>query len=95
MMRLTADEVNILKKSVIAIDSKALVYLFGSRVDDTQRGGDIDVLIVSNVLNRQDLRKIRWQFFEHFGEQKIDLVIDNGQSNQAFINMIKPRAVHL
>jgi len=28
-MRLTADEVNTLKKSIIAIDANALIYLFG------------------------------------------------------------------
>jgi len=95
MMRLTVDEVNILKKSIIAIDSKALLYLFGSRVDDTKRGGDIDILIVSSILDRHDLRKIRWQFFEYFGEQKIDLIVDDGKTNQAFIAMIKPRAVRL
>jgi len=94
-MRLTADEVNTLKKSIIAIDANALIYLFGSRVDNSKRGGDIDVLIVSKILNRQDLRTIRQQFFEHFGEQKIDLLIDDGKTNQAFINMIKPRAVRL
>lgn len=94
-MRLTKDEVNTIKNSVLSLDQHADVYLFGSRVDDSKRGGDIDLLIVSEKLNKHDLRKIRWQFFDRFGEQKMDLVLDAGDINNAFINMIKPNAIKL
>lgn len=94
-MRLTKDEVNTIKNSVLSLDQHADVYLFGSRVDDSKRGGDIDLLIVSEKLNKHDLRKIRWQFFDRFGEQKMDLVLDVGDINNAFINMIKPNAIKL
>jgi len=94
-MRLTNKEINTIKGSVLALDASAHVYLFGSRVDDAKRGGDIDLLIESNSLTKQDLRKIRWQFFDIFGEQKMDLVLDTGIENQAFIHMIKPTAVQL
>jgi predicted nucleotidyltransferase len=94
-MRLTNKEIDTIKSSVLALDASAHVYLFGSRVDDTKRGGDIDLLIESNILTKQDLRKIRWQFFDVFGEQKMDLVLDTGIENQTFINMIKPTAVQL
>jgi len=94
-MRLTNKEIDTIKNSVLALDAGAHVYLFGSRVDDAKRGGDIDLLIESNILTKQDLRKIRWQFFESFGEQKMDLVLDSGLENQAFIHMIKPAAVQL
>jgi predicted nucleotidyltransferase len=79
----------------LALDADARVYLFGSRIDDAKRGGDIDLLIESNILTKQDLRKIRWQFFGVFGEQKMDLVLDTGIENQTIINMIKPTAVQL
>ncbi len=94
-MRLTNKEIDTIKSSVLALDAEAHVYLFGSRVDDAKRGGDIDLLIESNILTKQDLRKIRWQFFDIFGEQKMDLVLDLGVENQTFINMIKPTAVQL
>ncbi|NOQ76268.1 MAG: nucleotidyltransferase domain-containing protein [Methylococcaceae bacterium] len=94
-MRLTSKEIDTIKNSVLALDASAHVYLFGSRVDDAKRGGDIDLLIESEILTKQDLRKIRWQFFDIFGEQKMDLVLDSGIENQAFINMIKPTAVQL
>lgn len=94
-MRLTNKEIDTIKSSVLTLDAEAHVYLFGSRVDDAKRGGDIDLLIESNILTKQDLRKIRWQFFDIFGEQKMDLVLDSGVENQTFINMIKPTAVQL
>ena len=94
-MRLTSQEIDTIKSSVLALDAGAHVYLFGSRVDDAKRGGDIDLLIESNILTKQDLRKVRRQFFERFGEQKMDLVLDSGIDNQAFIHMVKPTAVQL
>jgi len=94
-MRLSENEINTIKSSVLALDQYARIYLFGSRIDDTKQGGDIDLLIESDILTRQDLRKIRWQFFDCFGEQKMDLVLDSGLDNQAFINMIKPTAIQL
>ena len=94
-MRLTNKEIDTIKNSVLALDADARVYLFGSRIDDAKRGGDIDLLIESNILTKQDLRKIRWQIFGVFGEQKMDLVLDTGIENQTIINMIKPTAVQL
>jgi len=94
-MRLTVDEINNLKKSIDSLDKIAKVFLFGSRVDDNQRGGDIDILIQSQHLSRRDLRHIRGEFCQQFGEQKLDLVIDNGKDNQAFIKMIQLEAVLL
>lgn len=94
-MRLTEDEINNIKNSILSLDTNADVYLFGSRIDDSKRGGDIDLLITSTLLNKQDLRVIRRQFFACFGEQKMDLVLDTGNINNAFINMIKPNAIKL
>ena len=94
-MRLSIDEINNIKQSILELDAEADVYLFGSRVDNALRGGDIDLIIKSKKLNKHDLRKIRGQFFSVFGEQKMDLVLDSGDLNNAFINMIKPKAIKL
>lgn len=51
------------------------VYLFGSRVDDAKKGGDIDILVLSDKkLHHTDLFKMKQLFFSKFGEQKMDVI---------------------
>ena len=51
------------------------VYLFGSRVDDSKKGGDIDILVLTDrKLHHTDLFKMKQVFFSKFGEQKMDVV---------------------
>ena len=50
-MRLTSTEANAIKHCIEIIDNQAEVYLFGSRTDDQKKGGDIDLLIISNKIN--------------------------------------------
>jgi len=94
-VRLSEKEVFTLKKSLFDLDEKASLYLFGSRVDDAKRGGDIDLLIVSKKITGRDIRKIRLDFFKKFGEQKIDIVLDNENNNDPFIQIIKKEAIQL
>ena len=94
-IRLTQKEVDNLKASVLSIDPNAKLYLFGSRVDAMKKGGDIDILIISNKITRKDLSKIRWHFFEIFGEQKMDIIVDSGTMQTAFLQMIFPQAVEI
>lgn len=74
-MRLSQYEIRSIKDVVYALDSNAKIYLFGSRVYDDKRGGDIDLLIVSNKLTSKDTRKARLALYDKIGEQKIDVVI--------------------
>lgn len=94
-MRLTNAERETLKNSVKNLDENAQVFLFGSRVDDNKKGGDIDVLILSKQLTKQALRKIKRQFCDQFGEQKIDVVLDSGELEIPFVRMIFPTAISL
>ena len=94
-MRLKQEEIDTLKQKLYTLSCDAKLYLFGSRVDDTKRGGDIDLLIVSNELTKKDLRTLRIDFFNFFGEQKIDIVLDDGTFTNPFTKLILQKAVLL
>ena len=44
-MRLKPIELNAIRATLAAADPLGRIYLYGSRVDDTRRGGDIDVFL--------------------------------------------------
>jgi len=94
-LRLSNDEIQQLKQSLRQLSQNAKLYLFGSRVDDSKRGGDIDLLVISDELTARDLRMMRIQFFEKFGEQKIDIVLDDGSLKSPFVRHIFPNAIEL
>ena len=76
------------KQRIAIVDSiqeafglQAKVWLFGSRVDDTKRGGDIDLLVASRTDPQREVRqKLRalGLIQRKIGEQKIDLVVTDG-----------------
>lgn len=74
-MRLKNSEQAAILYAVQQLDLNADVYLFGSRVDDTKKGGDIDLLILSAILTRDDKRAIKSKLYDLLGEQKIDIVL--------------------
>jgi predicted nucleotidyltransferase len=94
-MRLTRNEVNLLKEKLSSLSEEAKLYLFGSRVDDSKRGGDIDLLVVSKTLKKKDLRHLRLAFFKVFGEQKLDILLDDGTFTNPFHKMISKKAIAL
>ncbi len=94
-VRLSSAEIENLKTSVLSTDPYAAIYLFGSRTDLTKNGGDIDILIISRKIKKSDLTHIRWNFFEEFGEQKIDIVTDDGGIQTPFVKMVFPQAIQL
>lgn len=55
------------------------LFLFGSRVDDKAKGGDIDLLLTISPQDEQTVRLRKHIFLREIkariGEQKIDLVI--------------------
>ncbi|NLI76292.1 MAG: nucleotidyltransferase domain-containing protein [Candidatus Riflebacteria bacterium] len=57
------------------IAPEARLFLFGSRNDDSRKGGDIDILVLTaRRLPARVLRQARIRFRKTFGEQRIDLV---------------------
>lgn len=76
-MRLTEYEIKSIKEVFSKVFKIGSIYLFGSRVDDNAKGGDID-LYVSGVdcENRLDSKiKFLSLLKQKIGDQKIDLII--------------------
>jgi len=76
-MRLTKFEVDSIKQTFLDVFKSGNIYLFGSRIDDTQKGGDIDLYI--QTLKKDDLLEKKLNFLsflkQKIGNQKIDLII--------------------
>lgn len=82
-MRLTTLEITVIQHSAKNIFGDAVkVYLFGSRVDDDKKGGDIDLYIVPE--NKDNLYEKKIKFLSALdralGEQKIDVVVAQDQN---------------
>jgi len=81
-MRLSQFQIESIQKVFQDIFKNGEIYLFGSRVDNTKKGGDIDLYIVPQ--NLDNLAKKRVDFLVYLkrliGEQKIDVVIDRGEN---------------
>lgn len=73
-MRLTSEQLAVITAEIYQYDANAQIYLFGSRVDDNARGGDIDLLVVSTTIDFAIKLKVLAQLMIKLGEQKIDLV---------------------
>ena len=77
-MRLTQREIVQIKNNVFEVfGEKSRVFLFGSRVDDTKKGGDIDLYIEAERIENEIEQEIRlWSKLQLvLGEQKIDVVL--------------------
>jgi predicted nucleotidyltransferase len=80
-MRLTPFEISSIKQAFTEVFGEGEIYLFGSRVDDTKRGGDIDLYIDSASTQELSRKKIDFlvQLKNAIGEQKIDVVINRNE----------------
>jgi predicted nucleotidyltransferase len=74
-MRLTASEISAIREEIARLDPRAEIYLYGSRVDDTALGGDVDLLVVSDTLGFRDVLRLRVRILARIGWQQLDLVV--------------------
>lgn len=81
-MRLKPEEIDAIKSTIQNLDREATVFLFGSRVDDSKKGGDIDLLVLSSKLSGGDAKRaIKKELYPLIGEQKIDIVLASDTSD--------------
>jgi predicted nucleotidyltransferase len=77
-MRLSEHERDVIREAATEVFGPDVrVMLFGSRVDDTKRGGDIDLFVEPSDSADIITKKIRLaaQLQIRLGEQKIDIVV--------------------
>jgi len=81
-MRLSFFEIESIIATFTEVFGKGKIYLFGSRIDDSKKGGDIDLFL--DVDNSDDINSNKIQFLtkleEKIGEQKIDIVFKKNDS---------------
>ena len=79
-MRLTTLQHQAIKKYFLEVFKEGQIYLFGSRVDESKKGGDIDLYI--RPTDRKNLVHKKLDFLVKLkrviGNQKIDVVFDKG-----------------
>ncbi len=74
-MRLSLRLQKKIKSSIRLSFGDVAVYLFGSRTDDSKRGGDID-LAVDVELSKDEFRSNKIQFIRNMLQLGLDLKID-------------------
>ena len=101
-MRLSEREIQVLRSEARhAFGPDVRVFLFGSRVDDTLRGGDIDLLIQTDCVEDAAVFQARISFLARvklaLGERKIDVVLDypGRHTRPPILDMAKEQGVLL
>ena len=93
-MRITEHEKNAIVEAVKNVDPDARVWLFGSRADDSKKGGDIDIGVLSLKIGVIEEIEIKQKICDKIGEQKIDLVVSK-DGRQAFFRFAVTKGILL
>jgi predicted nucleotidyltransferase len=96
-MRLDKKYIDIIKKTISDRVDDASIFLFGSRVDDRKKGGDIDLYIKTsqNITLKDELALLTKLELNGIG-RKIDLIFDTPEKDRhSFFQSIKDKAILL
>ena len=75
-MRLAKWEIEEIKKAArLVFGEDVKVLIFGSRVDDSKKGGDIDLYVITDTPTYEKKTKFWIELQERLGEQKIDIIL--------------------
>ncbi len=97
-MRIKKEDILQIKKiTKVYFGDDAKVYLFGSRVDDNKNGGDIDLYIETGIKENIIQKKIKMigKLQEILGEQKIDIVVNNFNSDRLIYQIARNEGIAL
>jgi predicted nucleotidyltransferase len=75
-MRLKAKEIDSIKKVVNQFFKDAQIYIYGSQLDDSKRGGDIDIYIIPKDREKLLQKESKIKFLlQHMLYKPIDILI--------------------
>lgn len=95
-MRISSQALTSIKKHLKALVPDSEVFLFGSRANDSLKGGDIDLLLMTpEKVPLMQLNRVRRLIVNDIGEQKIDLVNFRKSDHHPFKNLAHETAVRL
>ena len=84
-MRLLASDIKAIKQTFLEVFKQGNIFLFGSRVDDSLKGGDIDLYVVLEpTFNKSEVLDKKINFLVKLksliGDQKIDVIISKDKN---------------
>jgi len=91
-MRLDQEQEAALRAAIEGVEGE--VFLFGSRVDDAARGGDIDLLILTDEDPYSLSKRVKRRFTERCDERLDVVVMDPdhlSEEQEAFLQVIDRR----
>ena len=95
--RLSKEQIEYIKNLSLELFDSLNIWVFGSRADLNKKGGDIDIYIQVN--NKKDILKPKIiflrEFEKKFGEQRLDLLIDNNTKNKKIFEIAKKEGVKI
>lgn len=93
-MRLSAEQINTIVTTCRAVaGANALVWLYGSRLDDTRHGGDVDLLIEpANTVSLLLRARIK-MLLEQILSLPVDVLVKNpGTKDNPFVSIARAQA---
>jgi predicted nucleotidyltransferase len=93
-MRITQQQAKAIVQQVKAIDAEAAVYLYGSRVNDALKGGDIDIAILSNNIAIKDKVAIQMNLYDVLEGLKLDILVVE-DTEMPFWQVVQSSAINL
>lgn len=100
-MRLTVEEIQGLNNAVKKYLSEYELRVYGSRTDDSKKGGDIDLLLIVGPDNLNTTLSIKHlllvEMKNNIGDQKIDLTLCDAKKLQEepFLSMVIKQSIDI
>lgn len=96
-VRLKDEAIGHIKRLALDIFASSDVWIFGSRAKLEQKGGDIDIYLETDKKEGVLKSKIVFlrEFEKKFGEQKVDLIINNHESSKPIFEIAKKDGVKI